>query len=146
MTEAPPGAGSDPCRICGHKWFITGADGAGFFIIFARTSGDPGQRGGAKMFLAPADAPGLRVGRHIATPDKAMIGGHCEVFFDELLVPDSAVLGGVDRGFEYAQARLGPARMTHIMRWLGAARRGHDVDVARVAPARGSGPESVTWG
>ncbi|MET0452181.1 MAG: acyl-CoA dehydrogenase family protein [Mycobacterium sp.] len=146
MTEPPPGAGSDPSslttravradggwRISGRKWFITGADGAGFFIIFARTSGDPGDRGGATMFLAPADAPGLRIGRHIATPDKAMLGGHCEVFFDDLHVSDSAVLGEVDRGFEYAQVRLGPARMTHVMRWLGAARRGHDVALAHVA-------------
>ena len=152
MTEPAPGAGSDPSalttravradggwRITGHKWFITGADGAGFFIVFARTAGEPGQRGGATMFLSPADAPGLRVGRHIATSDKAMLGGHCEVFFDDLFVPDSAVLGEVDRGFEYAQVRLGPARMTHVMRWLGAARRGHDIAVAHVARREGFG-------
>ncbi|MQY17531.1 acyl-CoA dehydrogenase family protein [Nocardia macrotermitis] len=152
MTEPAPGAGSDPSalatravraeggwRINGHKWFITGADGAGFFIIMARTSGEPGQRGGATMFLAPADTPGIRVDRHIETLDRSMIGGHCEVFFDDVLVPDSAVLGAVDRGFEYAQVRLGPARMTHVMRWLGAARRGHDVAVAHVAERRGFG-------
>ncbi|MFD6101297.1 acyl-CoA dehydrogenase family protein [Nocardia salmonicida] len=152
MTEPAPGAGSDPSalstravradggwRITGHKWFITGADGAGFFIIMARTSGEPGQRGGATMFLAPADSPGIRVGRHLDTLDKSMIGGHCEVFFDDLLVPESAVLGEVDRGFEYAQVRLGPARMTHVMRWLGAARRGHDVAVAHVAQREGFG-------
>jgi acyl-CoA dehydrogenase len=146
MTEPAPGAGADPSalttravkadggwRINGHKWFITGADGAGFFIIFARTAGEPGDRGGATMFLTPADAPGIRVGRHIDTLDKSMIGGHCEVFFEDLLVPDSAVLGEVDRGFEYAQVRLGPARMTHVMRWLGAARRGHDIAVDYVA-------------
>ncbi|GGN95315.1 acyl-CoA dehydrogenase family protein [Nocardia rhizosphaerihabitans] len=152
MTEPAPGAGSDPSalttravraeggwRINGHKWFITGADGAGFFIIMARTSGEPGDRGGATMFLAPADTPGVRVGRHIDTLDRSMLGGHCEVFFEDLLVPDSAVLGAVDRGFEYAQVRLGPARMTHVMRWLGAARRGHDVAVSRVAERRGFG-------
>ncbi|MEV5650986.1 acyl-CoA dehydrogenase family protein [Nocardia sp. NPDC052254] len=152
MTEPAPGAGSDPSalatravraeggwRINGHKWFITGADGAGFFIIMARTSGEPGRRGGATMFLAPADTPGIRVERHIDTLDKSMIGGHCEVFFDDVLVPDSAVLGAVDRGFEYAQVRLGPARMTHVMRWLGAARRGHDVAVAHVAEREGFG-------
>ena len=152
MTEPAPGAGSDPSalatravraeggwRINGHKWFITGADGAGFFIIMARTTGEPGQRGGATMFLAPADTPGIRVERHIETLDKSMIGGHCEVFFDDVLVPDSAVLGAVDRGFEYAQVRLGPARMTHVMRWLGAARRGHDVAVAHAAERQGFG-------
>ncbi|GAA3141105.1 hypothetical protein GCM10020255_017720 [Rhodococcus baikonurensis] len=88
MTEPAPGAGSDPSalntraekvpggwKINGKKWFITGADGAGFFIIMARTSGEPGQRGGATMFLAPTNTAGLVVGRHIDTLDKAMIGG-----------------------------------------------------------------------
>lgn len=117
MTEPASGAGSDPLtlttraeradggwRITGHKWFITGADGASFFIIFARTSGDPGQRGGATMFLSPADAAGLQVGRHIDTPDKAMLGGYCEVFFEDLFVSDAAVLGEVDRGYDVAVA------------------------------------------
>ncbi|SNS56791.1 acyl-CoA dehydrogenase family protein [Rhodococcoides kyotonense] len=152
MTEPAPGAGSDPSalttaavkvdggwKIDGHKWFITGADGAGFFIIMARTSGKPGDRGGATMFLAPADTEGIKVGRHIGTLDKAMIGGHCEVFFDNVFVPDENVLGAVDEGFAYAQVRLGPARMTHVMRWLGAARRGHDIAVAHVAQREGFG-------
>ncbi|OZD06540.1 acyl-CoA dehydrogenase [Rhodococcus sp. 06-235-1A] len=152
MTEPAPGAGSDPSalttkavraeggwKISGHKWLITGADGAGFFIIMARTSGQPGNRGGATMFLAPADSAGIEVGRHIGTLDKAMIGGHCEVFFDNLFVPDENVLGAVDEGFSYAQVRLGPARMTHVMRWLGAARRAHDIAVLRVAQRAGFG-------
>ena len=140
MTEPAPGAGSDPAalrtraewtgdrwRITGQKWFITGADGAAFFIVMARTSGDPGQRGGATMFLVPATTPGLSVGRHIGTLDHSMLGGHCEVAFDNVLVGEDAILGEVDQGFSYAQVRLGPARTTHVMRWLGAARRAHDV-------------------
>ncbi|MCX5044791.1 acyl-CoA dehydrogenase family protein [Aldersonia sp. NBC_00410] len=146
MTEPAPGAGSDPNALAtratrtdggwvinGRKHFITGADGAGYFIIMARTSGEPGQAGGATMFLAPADTPGLGVGRHITTLDRAMIGGHCEVTFEDLRLSDDAVLGEVDKGFAYAQVRLGPARMTHVMRWLGAARRAHDVAVDLVA-------------
>ncbi|MDQ1203086.1 acyl-CoA dehydrogenase family protein [Rhodococcus sp. SORGH_AS_0303] len=152
MTEPAPGAGSDPSaltttatrtdggwRIDGHKWFITGADGAGFFIVMARTSGTPGDRGGATMFLVPADTAGITVGRHISTLDRAMIGGHCDVTFDRVVVPEDNVLGAVDEGFTYAQVRLGPARMTHVMRWLGAARRGHDVAVAHVAHREGFG-------
>ncbi|MDI9896949.1 acyl-CoA dehydrogenase family protein [Rhodococcus sp. IEGM 1381] len=152
MTEPAPGAGSDPSalttaaqrvdggwKINGHKWFITGADGAGFFIIMARTSGKPGDRGGATMFLAPADTAGITVGRHIGTLDKAMIGGHCEVFFENAFVPDENVLGAVDEGFAHAQVRLGPARMTHVMRWLGASRRAHDIAVAQVAQREGFG-------
>lgn len=152
MTEPAPGAGSDPAalmtsavpvpggfRINGRKWFITGANGAGFFIVMARTSGEPGQRGGATMFLAPADTAGLGVGRPIETLEKSMIGGHCEVFFEDMFVPDSAVLGEVDRGFDYAQVRLGPARMTHVMRWLGSARRANDVAVEYIAQRQGFG-------
>lgn len=152
MTEPAPGAGSDPAAlttkaerrsgdwyITGHKWYITGADGAAFFIVMARTSGEPGQRGGATMFLVPADTAGLTVGRHIPTLDRSMVGGHCEVLFDDVRVSDDAVLGEVDRGFEYAQVRLGPARMTHVMRWLGAASRGHDTALAHVVERRAFG-------
>jgi acyl-CoA dehydrogenase len=62
-----------------------------------------------------------------------MLGGHCEMTFTDVFVPDEDVLGGVDEGFRYAQVRLGPARMTHVMRWSGAARRAHEVAVAHVA-------------
>jgi acyl-CoA dehydrogenase len=146
MTEPAPGAGSDPSalatrasrvsggwRIDGRKAFITGADGAAFTIVMARTSGEPGARGGATMFLVGAGTPGMLVGRHIETLDRSMLGGHCEMTFDDCFVPDDAVLGGVDEGFRFAQVRLGPARMTHCMRWLGAARRAHDIAVHSVA-------------
>lgn len=140
MTEPAPGAGSDPAalatlatrvpggwRIDGRKIFITGADGAGFFIVMARSAGKAGDRGGGTMFLTRADAPGVHVGRHVPTMDRSMVGGHCEVAFDGLFVPDEAVLGEVDQGFVNLQVRLGPARMTHVMRWLGAAVRAQEV-------------------
>jgi acyl-CoA dehydrogenase len=146
MTEPAPGAGSDPTllmtqaarvpggwRITGRKTFITGADGAAFLIVMARTSGEPGGAGGATMFLVPAESPGLEVGHHVRTMDRSMLGGHCEVALDGVEVPDDAVLGEVDQGFRYAQVRLGPARMTHVMRWLGAARRAHEVALNHVA-------------
>jgi len=145
MTE-PAGAGSDPStlrtvatrapggwRIEGRKTFITGADGAGFLIVMARTSGAPGDRGGATMFLVPAGTPGLKVGRHVPTLDRSMVGGHCDVDFAGVVVGDDAVLGEVDAGFRYAQVRLGPARMTHVMRWLGAAVRAQDAAIAYTA-------------
>lgn len=152
MTEPAPGAGSDPSMLTtsahrdgagwslrGRKYFITGADGAGFFIVMARTSGQPGERGGATMFLVDADKPGVQVGRHISTMDRSMVGGHCEVEFSDVRLTDADVLGEVDKGFRYAQVRLGPARMTHVMRWLGAARRAHDVAAAHVADRSGFG-------
>ncbi|WNI19014.1 acyl-CoA dehydrogenase family protein [Actinacidiphila sp. ITFR-21] len=142
MTEPAPGAGSDPralattavragggWRIDGRKRFITGADGAAFLIVMARTCGAPGDAGGATMFLVDADNPGVRIERHIPTMDRSMAGGHCEVRFDRCTVPDAAVLGAADQGFSFAQVRLGPARTTHCMRWLGAARRAHEVAV-----------------
>ncbi|MFJ9180642.1 acyl-CoA dehydrogenase family protein [Streptomyces sp. NPDC102360] len=149
MTEPAPGAGSDPSalstraervpggwRIDGHKWFITGADGAGFAIVMARTSGEVGDRGGATMFLVDSGNPGVKTVRHIETLDESLFGGHIELLFDACFVPDDAVLGAVDEGFDYAQVRLGPARMTHCMRWLGIARRAQDIAVERAADRR----------
>jgi acyl-CoA dehydrogenase len=144
MTEPAPGAGSDPAalatvaervgggwRINGRKWFATGADGAAFVICMARTSGEIGHAGGATMFLVDAANPGMKVVRHIDTLDRSLYGGHLEVLFEDCEVDDDAVLGEVDHGFRYAQVRLGPARMTHCMRWLGIARHAQDIAVAR---------------
>jgi acyl-CoA dehydrogenase len=144
MTEPAPGAGSDPRALAttatrvtggwsidGAKRFITGADGAAFTIVMARTAGTPGDSGGATMFLVDAANPGMVVDRHLPTMDRSMAGGHCEVRFENCLVPDEAILGELDEGFRYAQVRLGPARMTHCMRWLGAARRAHELAISR---------------
>jgi alkylation response protein AidB-like acyl-CoA dehydrogenase len=149
MTEPQPGAGSDPSALVtrarkvdggwlvdGRKWFITGADGAGFHIVMARTSGEPGEPGGATMLLLPADRDGVKVVRHVGTQDRSMLGGHCEVAYSHAFVPDEDVLGEVDQGFRYAQVRLGPARMTHVMRWTGAVRRAHEVAVTHAAQRR----------
>ncbi|MGW3737428.1 acyl-CoA dehydrogenase family protein [Streptomyces sp. NPDC005148] len=146
MTEPAPGAGSDPralattatrieggWRIDGRKWFISGADGAAFAICMARTSGSPGDSGGATMFLVDTDNPGMKIVRNIDTLDQGLFGGHSEIVFEGCEIGDSAVLGEVDKGFAYAQVRLGPARMTHCMRWLGVARRAQDTALERAA-------------
>jgi acyl-CoA dehydrogenase len=152
MTEPAPGAGSDPRAlrttatktsagwlINGHKWFITGANGAAFAIIMARTSGEPGDPGGATMFLVDTNSPGFTRKRDIQTLDESMFGGHCELVFDNLEVSDDAILGELDKGFDYAQVRLGPARTTHCMRWLGTARRAADLAIERAATREGFG-------
>jgi acyl-CoA dehydrogenase len=159
MTEPAPGSGSDPAALMtraskveggwlvnGRKWFITGADGAAFFIVMARTSGEPGDGGGATMFLVPAATPGADVVRHLRTVDRSMLGGHCELVFADAIVADDQVLGAVDEGFAYAQVRLGPARMTHVMRWTGAARRAHEVAVAHVASRQAFGSRLADLG
>jgi acyl-CoA dehydrogenase len=142
MTEPAPGAGSDPSmlattatrvgngwRIEGRKWFISGANGADFAICMARTAGAAGDRGGATMFLVDAANPGFRLVRDIDTLDQGLFAGHSEVVFDECIVGDDAILGELDRGFQYAQVRLAPARLTHCMRWLGLSRRAHDIAI-----------------
>ncbi len=134
MTEPAPGAGSDPgllmttaarrdrgWAINGKKWFITGADGAAFSIVLAKTEA------GATLFLVDTGNPGFRVKRIIPTMDTLTPGGHCEIDFIDCEIGDDAVLGEVGRGFEYAQLRLGPARLTHCMRWLGAAARATEI-------------------
>jgi acyl-CoA dehydrogenase len=145
MTEPPPGAGSDPTALRstarradggwvlnGDKQFITGADGAAFAIVMAQAEG-PGAPQGATMFLVDADNPGWNVRSHIRTIDAGTIGGHCRVQLRDAFVSDEAVLGEAGRGFAYAQVRLVPARLTHCMRWLGAARRAHDIALRHAA-------------
>ncbi|KQP20671.1 acyl-CoA dehydrogenase family protein [Pseudorhodoferax sp. Leaf265] len=135
MTEPPPGAGSDPSMmqtlavrdgddyvITGTKWFITGATGAGFAIIMARM-----EDGSATMFLADMAQKEIVIERQIDALDSCFTGGHGVVRFDGLRVPATDVLGELGQGFRYAQIRLAPARLTHCMRWLGQARRAHDV-------------------
>lgn len=138
MTEPSPGAGSDPSMlqttarrdgddyvIDGRKIFITGAVGAGFAIIMARTDD-----GAATMFLADMDQPGIVIEREMDALDRCFTGGHAVVRFEGLRVPASDVLGEPGQGLRYAQVRLAPARLTHCMRWLGQARRAHDVAAA----------------
>jgi acyl-CoA dehydrogenase len=134
MTEPHPGGGSDPGMMLtkatrdgdgwvveGHKWFITGADGAAHFTLMARTSDDP--RTGLTAFLFHKDAPGWEIIRRIGIMGPEEHGGHCEMAFDGLRIPDEDVLLGVGRGLKVTQARLGPARLTHCMRWLGLSKR-----------------------
>ncbi len=136
MTEPDGGAGSDPSMmkttavqdgnhwvINGAKTFITGAEGAAHGIIMARTDH------GATMFLAPMTAPGISITRVLDTIDRTMPGGHAMVKLDNVRVSADQILGEANEGFKYAQVRLAPARLTHCMRWWGAARRAHDIAV-----------------
>ena len=142
MTEPDDGAGSDPALlktearadgdefvIHGRKWLITGVPGAALVIVMARTFDARGADLGASMFLVDIDAPGFRLVRMLDTIDAVSPGGHSVVEFDNVRVLRGAVLGEIGQGLRNAQVRLGPARLTHCMRWLGAARRAHDVAV-----------------
>ena len=107
--------------VRGRKWFITGAEEASHFILLARTSDDP--RRGLTAFLFHKDQPGWRIIRRIGIMGPEEHGGHCELEFDGLEVSDENVLGGEGNGLKVTQIRLGPARLTHCMRWLGLSKR-----------------------
>ncbi|HEX6177023.1 MAG TPA: acyl-CoA dehydrogenase family protein [Thermoanaerobaculia bacterium] len=143
MTEPAPGAGSDPTmmltratrvdggwEITGRKWFATGADGAAFAVTMAVTDPDASKHQQATMFLVPTDTPGYRFVRNVPVMGGHAFGGHAEVDFDRARVPDSAVIGKVGEGFRLAQVRLGPARLTHCMRWMGIAQRAIEIATA----------------
>jgi acyl-CoA dehydrogenase len=150
MTEPHPGGGSDPSMIMtranrkggrwiieGRKWFITGAGVAQHFILMARTSDDP--RKGLTAFLFDRDQPGWSILRRIPIMGPEEHGGHCELMFDGLEIPDENVLLGIGEGLKVTQIRLGPARLTHCMRWLGLARRAMEIASAYVAEREGFG-------
>lgn len=150
MTEPAPGAGSDPGMmltraekrgdrwvIRGRKWYITGAEGAQKFILMARTSDDP--RRGLTAFLFDAAQPGWEIVRRIPIMGPEEHGGHCELAFDGLEIPDEMRLMGVGEGLKVTQIRLGPARLTHCMRWLGLAKRAMEIAAAYAAEREGFG-------
>jgi acyl-CoA dehydrogenase len=140
MTEPSDdnGAGSDPSMlrttarrdgadwiIDGRKAFITGAVGAKVGIVMARTGSTDAVR--ATMFLVDLPHPAIRIERILDTIDSSSPGGHSIVRIENLRVSADQVLGEVDEGFRYAQVRLAPARLSHCMRWHGAATRAHEI-------------------
>lgn len=139
MTEPAPGAGADPRQLAtvarhdaghyvvtGGKWLITGAQGAAFTIVMANVVDGP-KGTGPTMLLADMNTPGLRIERVIDSLDQSFVGGHAQLTFNQVRIPADQVLGAVGEGLRYAQVRLAPARLTHCMRWLGAAQRAHDI-------------------
>jgi acyl-CoA dehydrogenase len=163
MTEPAPGAGSDPTMlrtravrrdgrwvIDGDKWFTSGAMGAEFCIVAAVTDPDVPAKDGVSLFLVEAGTPGYEVKREIPVMTSGGPGGHCEVTFTGCAVSDDCVLGRVGGGFKLMQQRLGPARLTHCMRWLGAARRALDIAIPYVKSRRAFGKhlvehQAVAW-
>jgi acyl-CoA dehydrogenase len=135
MTEPMPGAGSDPTLLItraerrgsawvldGEKWFTTGLSGAAFVIVLARAPEGP------TMFIVEKGNRGLLpIRATIPTLDHLTPGGHGHFELSSCEVGDDAVLGEPGKGFEYAQLRLVPARLTHCMRWLGVAVRSMEI-------------------
>ncbi|MEH3065724.1 acyl-CoA dehydrogenase [Methylobacterium sp. UNC300MFChir4.1] len=150
MTEPHPGGGSDPGMIqtraerrgdgyvvTGRKWYITGAEEAEHFILMARTSDDA--RKGLTAFLFHRDQPGWRILRRIPIMGPEEHGGHCELLFEGLEIPAENVLMNEGDGLKLTQIRLGPARLTHCMRWLGLSKRCVEIARAYAAERHGFG-------
>ncbi len=147
MTE-PEHAGSNPVWmsttarldgehwvIDGHKWFTTGADGAAFAIVMAVTDPDASTYKRASMFIVPMDDPGLEFVRNISVMGEPGSGwaSHAELRYRGCRVPADAMLGFPGGGFFIAQARLGPGRIHHCMRWLGICDRALEMMCERAA-------------
>ena len=155
MTEPHPGSGSDPSmmltkaepignskwRITGRKWYITGAESATHFILMARTSDDA--RKGLTAFMFHKDQPGWRIVRRIPIMGPEEHGGHCEIEFDGLEIDDSDRLMEVGDGLKLTQIRLGTARLTHCMRWLGLAKRSMEIARDYVEKREGFGSKLI---
>jgi alkylation response protein AidB-like acyl-CoA dehydrogenase len=141
MTE-PEVPGSDPTMlrtravrdgdewlIDGHKWFSSGAEGAGFGIVMAVTDPDAAPHSRATQIIVPADTPGVEIVRPITVMGHAGKGWstHCEIRYTGVRVPVANTLGGEGAGFLIAQKRLGPGRIHHVMRWLGQMQRAFEL-------------------
>jgi acyl-CoA dehydrogenase len=154
MTE-PDVASSDPTNLettaardgddwvlNGRKWCISGADGAAFSIVVAKTGSDEaaGHRN-YSLIIVPTDTPGWEIVRHPEWMGSHLPGGHPEIALTDVRVPLSNLLGGEGEGFVIAQKRLAGGRLAHAMRWIGAAQRVLDLAAKRMLERKAFGKE-----
>ena len=145
MTE-PETPGSDPTQLIsraerkgneyiinGHKWFTTNALHPNCKVLIAMlvTNPDAAPYKRASMIMVPMDTPGVRVERALPVFNHSEVGGHGEIYYENVRVPVSSLLGPEGEGFTVAQARLGPGRIHHCMRAIGGAERALDLLLQR---------------
>ena len=144
MTE-PHTAGSDPRLlqtravkdgdewvISGRKWYTTNGSVADILIVMAVTNPDVHPYQGSSMFVVPVNTPGLTILRDVGSMDDPEVhygrfGNHAEILYEDVRVPADHLIGPEGAGFALAQARLGPGRSHHCMRWLGQSQRAFDM-------------------
>ena len=153
MTEPLQGAGSDPKMIRttaekdgdewvidGHKWWTSNGVEADVLIVLARTDPDAHPYEGCSLFLVPAEADGVDIVRDVPHMGGGTRGAsHAEIIYENVRVPEEHLLGELNRGFTHAQERLGPARLTHCMRFSGMAQRALEIAKAYVSEREGFG-------
>jgi acyl-CoA dehydrogenase len=154
MTE-PDVASSDPTNLQttavrdgdqwvlnGTKWCITGAVGAAFSIVVAKTGHDEaaGHRN-YSLILVPTDTPGWEVSRHVEWMGSHSPGGHPEITLTDVRVPAENLLGAEGEGFVIAQKRLAGGRLAHAMRWIGVSQRALDLTSQRLLQRKAFGKE-----
>jgi acyl-CoA dehydrogenase len=144
MTE--PHTGSDPTMfktraerdgdewvINGWKFFSSNARTAAFVIVMAVSNPDVSPYKGMSMFLVPSDTPGIKIERHIGLMNETRDEGmHALIHYDNVRVPNDALLGGEGQAFVIAQTRLGGGRVHHAMRTVGVCQRALDMMCERV--------------
>ena len=125
----------DEYVLNGRKWFASAADGARFAIVMAVTDANAEPHRRASMIVVPADTPGFRRVRNISCMGHAGDdwASHAELSFENCRVPRENLLGTEGTGFAMAQARLGPGRIQHCMRWIGVCRRSLELMCGRAA-------------
>ncbi|MEM4782544.1 MAG: acyl-CoA dehydrogenase family protein, partial [Halalkalicoccus sp.] len=147
MTEPIQGGGSDPKMLQthaekegdewvldGHKWWTTQGSEADVLIVMARTDPEAHPYAGCSLFLVPSDTEGVELVRDIPHVGGEVTGmSHAEIRYNSVQIPEESLLGDLNEGFSHAQQRLGPARLTHCMRYSGMAERALDVAKAYVS-------------
>jgi acyl-CoA dehydrogenase len=114
----------DEYVLNGRKWWISGAarERCQIFIVMGKTdSHNPDKYRQQSMVLVPRNTPGVTILRNLPVMGYIDNEGHCEMLFEDVRVPVSNLLGEAGSGFAIAQARLGPGRIHHCMRAIGAA-------------------------
>jgi acyl-CoA dehydrogenase len=129
--------------INGRKWWSSGAmdPRCQILIVMGKTNPDADRHRQQSQVLVPRDTPGVDIqrGMHVFGYTDGTHGGHAEVVFTDVRVPVENVISGEGEGFAIAQARLGPGRIHHCMRQIGAAERALELMCRRVT-------ERVAWG
>jgi acyl-CoA dehydrogenase len=158
MTE-PESSGSDPTLlrssaelvgdswvINGHKWFSSNGMIADVLLVMVVTDPEADRHQRASIILVPSDTPGVRRVRNIPTlaGNEPFGQGSAEIYYENVRVPRENLLGERGRGFQIAQARLGPGRIHHSMRWLGQSKRAFDIMCERALQRDVSGGTLAT--